>query len=114
MTDLHETLRVRLAEKLYVQPAIWRDTGGLDGKVLDAGIREALENSAVFLAVVSGAFLASKYCVPVELAGFRHPRFPLVIRGRSRIVVVAYEGPTETPRSTWPAQAPGRALRSVL
>jgi hypothetical protein len=36
VTDLHETLRVRLAEKLYVQPAIWRDTGGLDGKVLDA------------------------------------------------------------------------------
>ena len=104
VTDLHETLRVRLAEKLYVQPAIWRDTGGLDGKVLDAGIREALENSAVFLAVVSGAFLASKYCLPVELASFRHPRFPLVIRGCSRIVVVAYEGPTETPRTTWPAQ----------
>jgi hypothetical protein len=104
VTDLHEALRVKLAEKLYVQPAIWRDEGGLDGKVLDDGIRQALENSAVFLAVVSGAFLASNYCVPIELGGFRHPRFPLVIRGSSRIVVVAYEGPKETPRSTWPEQ----------
>jgi hypothetical protein len=104
VTDLHDTLRMRLAEKLYVQPSIWRDAGGLDGKVLDDGIREALGNSAVFLAVVSGAFLASKYCVPVELGGFKHPRFPHVVRGRSRIVTVAYEGETETPRSTWPAQ----------
>jgi hypothetical protein len=54
--------------------------------------------------VVSGAFLASKYCVPVELAGFKHPRFPHVVRGRSRLVTVAYEGETETPRSAWPAQ----------
>ncbi len=104
VTDLHETLRVKLAEKLYVQPAIWRDEGGLDGKVLTDGIRQALENSAVFLAVVSGAFLASSYCVPIELSGFRHPRFPPVVRGRSRIVVVAYEGSNETPRARWPPQ----------
>ena len=104
VTDLHEVLRLRLAEKLFVEPAIWRDAGGLDGKVLDDGIREALENSAVFLAVVSGAFLASKYCLPVELAGFKHPRFPLVVRDRSRIVVVAYEGERETPRANWPPQ----------
>ena len=102
VTDLHETLRVKLAEKLFVPPAIWRDAGGLDGKVIDDGIREALENSAVFLAVVSGAFLASPYCAAVELAGFRHPRVPVVIRGRSRIVAVAYEGSKETPRSRWP------------
>jgi len=104
VTDLHETLGVKLAEKLYVRPAIWRDDGGLDGKMLSEGIGQALENSAVFLAVVSGAFLASKYCVPIELARFHHPRFPLVIRGHSRIVTVAYEGSTETPRARWPPE----------
>jgi hypothetical protein len=102
VTDLHEALRVKLAEKLYVEPKIWRDDGGLDGKVLSDGIRQALENSAVFLGIVSGAFLASKYCVPIELKNFRHPRFPLVIRGYSRLVVIAYEGERETPRASWP------------
>ena len=86
INDLHEVLDKRLPEDLYQKPKIWRDNGGLDGKPIDAGIKEALENSAVFLAVGSGAYLSSKYCVPIELAGFHHRHFPDIVRDFSRVV----------------------------
>src|SRR5882724_3313533 len=101
--DLHEALKGRLLEDMYKEPQIWRDvTGGLDGKTIDGGITKALENSAVLIAVASGAFLNSTYCVPIEVEGFKHPHFPAVIRELSRIVTVVYKIPEESPIAKWP------------
>jgi hypothetical protein len=111
VTDLHEVLKLRLAEALYQDAAIWRDDGGLDGKLVDEGIQAALANSAVFVAVVSGAYLNSKYCCDIELPAFRHPHFPNKIREYSRILSIAYEIPEEKPVESWPE--PLRATQFV-
>jgi len=90
---LHEILK---------KPEIWRDDGGLDGKVIDSGIGAALESSAVFLAIVSNAFLKSTYCCPVELSAFLKSKFPVKVREYSRVVVAAYDALADVPASTWP------------
>src|SRR5579884_1754980 len=100
VTNLEDVLRVKLSEKIFKKPEIWRDNGGLDGKLIDDGIKAALENSAVFLAIVSGAFLNSTYCCPVELGAFQTSKFPVKVREYSRIVVAAYDSLVEIPAAT--------------
>ena len=60
VTDLHDVLSKKLLEEMRVRPKIWRDEGGLDGKQIHQGIEAALQSSAVFLAVVSAAYLESE------------------------------------------------------
>lgn len=90
VVDLHNTINTRLLQELRKDPAIWRDQGGLDGRVPDAPISAAIENSAVFLAVVSAAYLESAYCrkEAADFCGYRHPAFSLTPNGFSRVVVV--------------------------
>jgi hypothetical protein len=104
VTDLHEVLKGKLGWSLAKPPSIWRDEQGLEGRTINEGVRGALENSAIFLAIMSRGFLASTYCGPVELAGFRHPKFPLTLRDHSRIVVAVCESIQDVPRDTWPAE----------
>jgi hypothetical protein len=100
--DLHNALKARLPEDMFKPPEIWIDAGGLDGKTIDGGIQSALQSSACLVAVVSGAFLYSTYCVPIEVSNFRHPHFPPVIRDVSRVISVAYRIPDEHPIPSWP------------
>jgi hypothetical protein len=104
VTDLHDVLSDKLLEEMHVRPTIWRDQGGLDGKQVHEGIRDALHGSAVFVAVVSGAYLESEYCCDKELrefAAYKHPAFPLIVRGHKRLVAVVYDAEEETPRARW-------------
>ena len=100
--DLEEVLSARLPEEMSQQPAIWRDKGGLDGKRIDEGISKALKNSAVFLAIGSGAFLRSEYCIETELANFGREDLPVTIGEYCRVITVIYEEPGDQPISKWP------------
>src|SRR5215207_10038656 len=103
VTDLHDVLSKKLLEEMRVRPEIWRDEGGLDGKQVHQGIEEALRSSAVFVAVVSAAYLESEYC-DRELNAFVEqpaPRFPLIVRGHKRLVTVVYDSEEELPRARW-------------
>jgi hypothetical protein len=93
VTDLHDVLSKKLLEEMRVRPKIWRDEGGLDGKQIHQGIEEALRSSAVFLAVVSAAYLESEYCDRELQAFVGQPagRFPLTVRGHKRLVTVGYD-----------------------
>ena len=109
VTELDDVLRKALLEELHAKPEIWRDAGGLDGKQVHGAIKTAVESSAVFLAVVSGAYLESEYCCDKELRAFieyKHPVFPLVVRNHKRLVVVVYDSEEDTPRSGWAAKWP--------
>lgn len=111
VTDLHDVLSKKLLEEMRVRPKIWRDEGGLDGKQIHQGIEAALQSSAVFLAVVSAAYLESEYC-DRELQAFvgqQAARFPLTVRGHKRLVTVVYDSEEELPRDGWPAARPSAA-----
>ena len=102
-------LSKKLLEEMRVRPKIWRDEGGLDGREVHQGIEEALHSSAVFLAVVSAAYLESEYCNRELHSFLQQPatRFPLIVRGHKRLVTVVYDSEEELPRGGW-AAAPGR------
>jgi len=105
ITDFQSDLANLLWEQLGAQPRIWWDARGLDGQAVHDGIREAVYVSAVFVPIVSIAYLASDYCGPLELdpfASFKHRAFPLVVGTLKRIVVVGYDTEADCPRSTWP------------
>jgi hypothetical protein len=111
VTDLHDVLSKKLLEEMRVKPRIWRDEGGLDGKQVHQGIAEALQSSAVFLAVVSAAYLESDYCNR-ELDAFVgqvSPRFPLIVRGHQRLVTAVYDSEEELPRAGWGSARPTAA-----
>jgi hypothetical protein len=101
VTDLNKTIRMKLWEGLQAEPRIWFDQRGLDGRVIDEGIQQALHQSAVLLVVVSGAYLASDYCHAElkEFLGYPHPAFSLSVRGFKRVVVVVYD---DESRAKWP------------
>ena len=111
VTDLHDVLAKKLWEEMRAKPRIWRDEGGLDGKQVHQGIEDGLKSSAVFLAVVSAAYLESEYCRK-ELAAFvQHgqTRFPLVVRTHKRLVTAVYDSEEEVPRSNWASISPAAA-----
>lgn len=103
VTDLHKTIQIRLGESGLGKPAIWRDTSGLEGRALDQGLQAALHASAVFVGVLSPAYLASAYCMAElrEFCTYRHPAFGLNVRGRPRVVLVACDA---TGRDQLPQQ----------
>ena len=104
VTELHDELSKALWQEMRAKPEIWRDEGGLDGKQVHGAIREAVESSAVFLAVVSRSYLDSEYCCDKELRSFvefKHPVFPLVLRNHKRVVAVVYDSEPDCPRSAW-------------
>src|SRR5688572_5323968 len=104
ITHFQEDLSKLLWEQLG-EPRICWDQRDLDGKTLDKGIRSAVYESAVFVPILSTAFLRSEYCVPLELdpfVKFPHPVFPLEVRTHKRIVVVGYDPEKDFPRTTWP------------
>lgn len=109
VTDLHDVLSKKLLEEMRVKPRIWRDEGGLDGKQVHQGIEEALRSSAVFLAVVSAAYLESEYCNRELNAFVGQPpsRFPLIVRGHKRVVTAVYDSEEELPRDGWATSRPG-------
>jgi hypothetical protein len=105
ITEFQEDLSNLLWEQLPAKPTIWWDTEGLDGQAVHVGIKDAVYESAVFVPIVSIAYLNSGYCVPNELnpfKDFKHPVFPLVVGTCKRIVVVGYDTEADCPRNTWP------------
>src|ERR1700751_1598863 len=80
VTDFHTTLYARLWEELQKKPAIWRDERDLDGRAADPSIAKALYTSAVFVAVMSPAYVEQPYCQAEarEFCTYRHPAFELV------------------------------------
>src|SRR5215471_17216115 len=99
VTDFHAALYKRLWQELRKEPAIWRDERDLDGRVADPSIAQALQNSAVFVAVLSPAYFESAYCLSEvrDFCGRRHPAFDLAVRGFSRVVVVTLGDKAEAP-----------------
>ncbi len=65
----------------------WTDHEILAGEKLDLAVRNHLENSALFIALVSPDYLASQYCYEKE---FEHA-LALQAQGRLRIVAVIIE-----------------------
>jgi hypothetical protein len=59
VTTLHTALGASLAQRLGRDVSIWRSTASISGGKLSAGTKRILERSAVFLAVVSPAYLRS-------------------------------------------------------
>ncbi len=106
----HSHLKVALSREVGLLDAvkIWRDTREIKGNQLfDSTIQEAIDNSAVFLALDSSGYHESAYCHreiqhfydkarqdPVGLAaGDQHRIFHLLLKN--------------TPPSNWPAQVGG-------
>jgi len=106
VTEFQQDLSNLLWEQLGAQPRIWWDKPGLDGQAVHDGIREAVYDSAVLVAVTSIASLAPGcYCMPYEVlpfAEYKHPVFPLKVGTYKRIVVVAYDSEEDCPRAGWP------------
>ena len=101
--DFYNAVHDRLWQEMRHKPSMWRDLRDLDGRLADSGIAEALHKSAVFLAIVSPAYMESTYC-RAEVAEFcarRHPAFDLTVRGMSRVVVAVYG---EAPLNDLPEQ----------
>jgi len=105
VSEFQEDLSNLLWEQLPAKPTIWWDARGLDGQAIHAGIKDAVYESAVFVPVVSNAYLNSGYCVPFELEpfkNFQHSVFPLMFGTFKRIVVAGYDTESDCPRDTWP------------
>lgn len=93
VTDFYNAVHDRLWQEMRKKPAMWRDLRDLDGRLADSSIAEALQNSAVFLAIVSPAYMESTYCraEAAEFCGSRHPAFDVSVRGLSRVIVATSE-----------------------
>jgi hypothetical protein len=91
VTDFHNTIYMRLLQELRREPAIWRDDRDLDGRVSDNAISSAINNSAIFLAILSPAYLESAYCLKEarDFCSYQHPAFELTQGEFSRVVVVS-------------------------
>ena len=62
ITDFGDRLRVRLRQLLGHPVEVWRDEKLGGDHVLDDELRSQVEDTAVFLAVVSPSYLNSRYC----------------------------------------------------
>ena len=98
-------LEIKLAQRFGRIGAVslWRDTRIAGNQLFDATIQEALERSAILVAITSMGHLKSEYCQR-EVAEFHRKaareRFGAVIGDRSRIVnVLLYN----IPPDEWPA-----------
>jgi hypothetical protein len=109
VTDFYNAVHDRLWQEMRKKPSMWRDLRDLDGRLADASIAGALHKSAVFLAIVSPAYMESSYCRAEagEFCSCSHPAFDLTVRGVSRVVVAVYgEAPLcELPRGVATAPA---------
>ncbi|MCP3957956.1 MAG: toll/interleukin-1 receptor domain-containing protein [bacterium] len=107
VSAFEEHLRVALDRRAgrIGKVKVWRDLGGIDGNQLfDRTIEEALDASAVFVALTSRGYLESEYCRQ-ELGHFHRraggDRFGLAVGDRLRIVNVQL---TDVPRDEWPEE----------
>src|ERR1017187_10333166 len=107
VTLFHRHLNVELSKKVGRMNVvgIWRDTREIQGnQLLDRAIREAVQGSAVFLALDSTGFLESEYCRH-EIQNFhekaKNDPAGLVAGDRSRIFHLLLN---KIPQSEWPEQ----------
>ena len=99
----HDELEVRLAQRFGRIGAvkIWRDPEIAANQYFDATIQDALEGSAVLLAVTSTGYLRSDYCLQ-EVAEFQKlaaARHLTAVGDRSRVVNVLLQ---KIPPEQWP------------
>ena len=110
VAQFHRQLEIALAQRLgrVGLVKIWRDKKLEGDHLFNQTIHEGMQKSALFVAILSNGYLASRYCCEKELAAFYQKAggetFGRQIGDRSRIYAVLINN---IPHQQWPPEFAG-------